>query len=136
MSSPDRILLDTHVVLWWQAGSGRLSRSARAAVDGASSIGISPISIFEVGLLVAKERIALDRPLRNWVTDLFADPRIDVIEMDATVAAIASTLESFHGDPADRMIYASALVSARPLVTKDARIRRYAKGPGEVTAIW
>lgn len=136
MPSPEPILLDTHALLWWQAGSDRLSSAARRSIADASIIGVSPISIFEVGLLVAKERVALDRPLATWAADLIADSCIDVVDVDVDVAAVASTLDGFHGDPADRMLYASALVSGRPLVTKDGRIRWYADRTGDVTTIW
>lgn len=136
MPSPDRILLDTHALLWWQAGSDRLSRTAQRAIHEAMIVGVSPISIFEVGLLVAKGRVALDRPLATWAVNLIADSSIDVIDITVDVAVIASALDEFHGDPADRMLYASALVSGRPLVTKDARIRRYAERVGDLKVVW
>lgn len=133
---PERILLDTHTLLWWQAGTDRLAPGARQAIESAGSVGVSPISIFETGILIAKGRVELDRPLRRWAVDLFADPLVDQIALDAEVAAIASTLEGFHGDPADRILYASAWVTSRPLVTKDDRLRRFADSSGEVHTIW
>lgn len=136
MPDPERILLDTHALLWWQAGSNRLSRTARRVIEDAARAGVSPINIFETGLLLAKGRIALDRPLRTWTADLLADGHIDVVDVDLDVAAVGATLDDFHGDPADRMLYASALVSGRPLVTKDARIRRYAEKAGNVRTLW
>lgn len=136
MSTPERILLDTHALVWWQAGSSRLSRPARRTIEAAHHVGISPISIFEIGILEAKGRISLDRPLRTWATDLLATPGIDLVDLDSDIAAIAATLEGFHGDPADRILYASAMSAHRPLITKDPRLRRRAKASGEITTIW
>ncbi|MBS1849176.1 MAG: hypothetical protein JST73_12945 [Actinobacteria bacterium] len=68
--------------------------------------------------------------------DLFAAPSVDLVDFGSDVAAIASTLEDFHGDPADRIPYGSAQVTSRPLITKDRRIRSYARSTGDVSTIW
>ena len=59
------ILLDTHAVLWWQAGSERLSATARRTIAAAGTILVSPVSFWEIALLVAKGRIGLDRTDRR-----------------------------------------------------------------------
>lgn len=86
-------------------------------------------------MLVAKGRIALDRPVRRWVDDLVGG-EVGVADLTPRVAATAGTLEDFHGDPADRMIYATALERRLALVTKDRRLGAYARATGDVTVVW
>lgn len=136
MPSVDAVLLDTHVVLWWQAGSDRLSPTARRRLDTARRILVSPISCWEVGMLVAHGRVRLDRPTAAWVRDLLAGDRMAVADLTAGVAVAAAELEGFHGDPADRILYATARREGVALVSKDRRIRDYAQRDGAVTVVW
>jgi PIN domain nuclease of toxin-antitoxin system len=108
------VLLDTHVLLWWQAGGDRLSSEARRRIERADAVLISPISIWEAGMLVHKGRVAIDRDLHVWVTDLFDDRHTAVASLTPQAAASAALLvEPFPGDPADRLIYATGLDLAR-----------------------
>lgn len=120
------ILLDTHAWIWWSADRDRLSAAARTAIDDADEVGVSAISAWEVGMLAARERIALDRPVTTWVRQaLSADPRTVEVPLSATIALQAAALgaEGMHGDPADRFILASARHLGAPLVTKDRAMR-------------
>src|SRR5690349_14871069 len=76
---------------------------------------ISPITCWEVAMLVEKGRVALDRPLARWVDDLVAS-EVDVAELTPAIAAAAGVLDDFHGDPADRLIYATAAERGLPLI--------------------
>jgi PIN domain nuclease of toxin-antitoxin system len=134
--SVDPVLLDTHTVLWWQAASDRLSAVARGHLANASSILVSPISCWEIGMLVARGRVRLDRPTAAWTRDLLAADRVTLAELTASVAVVAAELPGFHGDPADRFLYASARGHGVPLLTKDRLIHRYADTDRTVDAIW
>ena len=136
MPSSEPLLLDTHALLWWQAGGERLSKRARSAINAATSILVSPISAWEIGTLIAKGRVKLDRPLMHWVDTLFRNDRIESLALTPLIAAQAASLDAFHGDPADRMIYASALFHQCPLLTKDGKINTYAGDRGDVRVIW
>ena len=136
MPTPERILLDTHALLWWQAESDRLSDTARAHIDAASTVFISPISCWEISMLVAKDRIRLDRPTTVWVNDLLADPSIHVAELTPTIAVDAGQLDDFHGDPADRLIYATSRATGGVLISKDRRLHDYSPPVAPVTVIW
>lgn len=134
-SGRDRILLDTHVVLWWKAGSDRLSDEAARRIDTAVEILISPISCWEIAMLVTRDRVRLDRATDRWVDDVLAADRVRLAGLSASVAVDAAGLRDFHGDPADRFLVATAAAAAVPLVTKDRLIHRYARRGG-VDALW
>jgi PIN domain nuclease of toxin-antitoxin system len=123
------IVLDTHAWLWWLAEPGRLSAPAREAVADAQLIGISTMSIWEVAMLATRKRIDLDRDIRDWVgLALNGDPRVEPIAPDQRVSLDAGLLDAqrFPGDPADRLIFATARSRGARLVTRDERLRRFA----------
>jgi PIN domain nuclease of toxin-antitoxin system len=130
-------LLDTHVVLWWLAGGDRLSGPARSAIESAAQLFVSAISFWEVGTLERRGRISLDRPVRRWASDLLADPKVELAPLapETAIWAGAELGDDFPGDPADRLIYATARSLRVPLVTKDERVRRFATG-GDVRVVW
>lgn len=132
------ILLDTHVLLWWQAGGGRLSPAARRALETAEAVLVSPISCWEVALLVAKGRVALDRDTAVWIHDLLETDRVSIAELSVTAAVAAAGLArgDFPGDPADRFLYATARERDVPFVTKDERLRGHARTHRDLRIIW
>ncbi|HET7028150.1 MAG TPA: type II toxin-antitoxin system VapC family toxin [Candidatus Limnocylindrales bacterium] len=130
-------LLDTHVVLWWLAGGERLSGPARTAISAAAQLFVSAISFWEVATLERRGRIVLDRPVRRWVADLLVDPRVELAPLAAETAIWAGSElgDEFPGDPADRLIYATARSLHVPLVSKDERVRGFA-AQDDVRVIW
>jgi PIN domain nuclease of toxin-antitoxin system len=132
------ILLDTHVILWWQADVERLSAAARQAIGRATEILVSPISMWEVGLLVEKGRVRLDRDPFVWAQDFLASERVATADLTPTAALAAAQLPAagFSGDPADAMLYATARERGVPMVTKDLRIRTFALGRRDLRTIW
>jgi PIN domain nuclease of toxin-antitoxin system len=121
------ILLDTHVWLWWISAPAKLTGAARSAVDGADQIGIASISAWEVAMLELRDRVSLDREVGRWVRQALAQPRVRELPLTAAVAVAAALLErdGFPGDPADRIIYATARETRSPLVTRDERLREH-----------
>ena len=101
MPTADPLLLDTHVLLWWQAGSDRLSPRARRLIDAAPRLFLSAISVCELATLVGQGRIALDRPTQIWVHDLLADGIVTIAELTPTIAVAAAQLDDFGGDHAE-----------------------------------
>ena len=87
-------------------------------------------------MLVAKGRVALDRPVGRWVSDLLATTPAEIADFTAPIAVVAGQLENFHGDQADRIIFATAAALQVPLVTKDARLHDAAVASGDVTVVW
>jgi PIN domain nuclease of toxin-antitoxin system len=125
--TPGVVVLDTHVWLWWSADPGRLSAPARAAIDEADRVGVSAISCWEVAMLALRNRVTLDRDIAHWVRQALSRPGIVAIPLMPQVALAAGLLErdGFAGDPADRLIYATARNAGTSLVTKDRRLREF-----------
>jgi PIN domain nuclease of toxin-antitoxin system len=115
------ILLDTHVVHWWSAEPKRVSASARKALEEADEHVLAAISWYELAWLAKHERIVVSIPIRSWLQGLAAQLR--TIGMTPAIADTAVALpSSFPGDPADRLIYATAIEHGLKLVTKDRGI--------------
>ncbi len=125
-----KLLLDTHALLWWQAKSKRLSRRAAKEIARADVVLVSAISCWEVATLLAERRIQLDRTIDAWLDDMASDDTIELVPLTprASVQAFALDVAGFHGDPADRLIYATAAELMVPLVTADTRIHEFVEG--------
>jgi PIN domain nuclease of toxin-antitoxin system len=127
------IVLDTATWIWRASDPMRLSARARRAIDAAERALVSAISVWEVAMLVAKRRIQLDRPVEQWVDIALALPKIQLAALDPAIAVRSTKLPGeFHADPADRIIVATALEHAAPILTPDERIRSYP----HVQSIW
>jgi PIN domain nuclease of toxin-antitoxin system len=132
----ESLLLDTHTLLWWQAGSDRLSGRARRLIDTAPRLFLSAISVWELAMLVDQGTVALDRPTQIWVHDLLTDGIVTVAELTPAIAVAAAQLDEFTGDHADRIIYATAVQNQLTLVAKDERLADYARANGDATIEW
>ena len=120
------VLLDTHVLLWWLNDRARLSPAQRDivnAVDSKSPLLVSDISLWEVAMLHSLGRIRLLIPLREWLDKAAAPPLVQRYGISPAIAAeVAALPASFHRDPADRILVATARVLGVTLLTQDRRI--------------
>jgi PIN domain nuclease of toxin-antitoxin system len=117
------MLLDTHVLVWLDAGSDKLGKRARRAIESAfeaDELAICSISFWELAMLQQKGRIALP-PLRAWREELL-DMGLREIAVDGEIGLGAAELRDFHPDPADRLIVAAAMRRDAVLMSADARI--------------
>jgi PIN domain nuclease of toxin-antitoxin system len=126
------LLLDTHCWLWAQLGLiQKLSKAALDAIRGAESKGnlrISVISIWELAMLEKRGRVALPMNVRTWVDEALSKPGIDVAPLTPEMMIESVHLPGdFHGDPADRMLVATARVLGATLLTKDDQLIRYSR---------
>jgi len=119
-------LLDTHILIWWLDQSARLSRAQQgvlSAADPDSPLLVSDITLWEIATLCSLGRIQLSLPLRDWLDKAVAPPLVRRQGISPAVAAdMAALPESFHRDPADRIIVATARVLGATLLTQDRRI--------------
>jgi PIN domain nuclease of toxin-antitoxin system len=126
-------VLDTHAWIWSVSEPARLGKGARRALDGAKRIGVPAICCLEVATLAARGRITLDRPPLEWIHEALALPRVELLALTPAVAVKAAGLPAaFPGDPADRLVVATALIESAALITRDDRIQR----SGVVETVW
>lgn len=123
------ILLDTHVWVWWLGQPEQLSKAAGRAIQGnlaAGSVGISSFSVWELALLVQRKRLQLSIDLVEWLTETERIRGVTFHPVDNAIALQSVNLPgSFHRDPVDRILIATARRLGATLVTGDAKIREY-----------
>lgn len=120
-------ILDTHVWIWWMLGDRRLSSREREILDGLPRDArpvLCDISLWEVALLVQLGRLHLDDDLADWLRIAAAGYCRGAGITPAVVVAMNQLPATFHQDPADRLIVATARAAGLPVATRDQRIRR------------
>jgi len=121
-----KALLDTHVLIWWLNDFSRLSPAQQEVVGSVgpqSPLLVSDISLWEVATLHSLGRIRLTIPLREWLDKAVAPPLVRRCGVSPAIAAeVAALPESFHRDPADRILVATTRVLGATLLTQDRRI--------------
>ncbi|MGH7563255.1 MAG: type II toxin-antitoxin system VapC family toxin [Gemmatimonadota bacterium] len=127
------MILDTHIWIWVVDGKkGQLSADAIREIEASSQRGevlVSAISVWEVATLEVKGRISLSRPVEEWVQLALRAPGTRLVGLTPEIAIESTRLpDDPHGDPADRILMASARVMGVPLASRDERIIRYGEG--------
>lgn len=128
-------VLDTHIWIWWMLGDPNLTNSERAALDILPPDNrpiISDISLWEFATLVDLGRLTIEGTVEQWLS-IAASPATVTIQSitPAIVAEMNRLPTTFHRDPADRLILATARALKHPLATKDRKIRQ-----SRLTKLW
>jgi PIN domain nuclease of toxin-antitoxin system len=115
------LLLDTHVLIWWDEGRP-LAAAARQAIEGADSVYVSAASAWEVAIKIGLGRLRPTRTVQEAVEES------GFLELPITVrhAERVAALPAHHRDPFDRLLVAQAEVEGLTLVTRDPVFGRYA----------
>lgn len=136
MISP--ILMDTHVWVWLMLGDNRLSAANRRMLMEAvpaRQLRVSVISIWEVAMLETKGRLTLTPVCESWIREALAAPGVRLAELTPSIVIASTRLPGeFRGDPADRMLIATARESGAILLTADQAILQYGR-KGHVRAV-
>ena len=124
------ILLDTHCWIWIQFGQvEKFARTARATIEKAArrnALRVSVISVWEIGMLESKGRLELKMNCSEWIRQALSTPGLSLVPLSPEVAVESSRLPGpFHGDPADRILVATARIFGLDLMTKDDRLLEY-----------
>ena len=131
------IVVDTHVLVWAVDDDARLGHKARAAIEEAGrsdGIAVSAITPWEIALLAEKGRLRLGIDTAVWIDTALDLPGVRLVPIEPAIAIDSVRLPgSFHADPADRLIVATARHCGAALLTADQAILNYATG-GHVRA--
>ena len=124
------ILLDTHVILWSLLKPEELNKSIKQTIEEAqeqSQLFLSSISLWEIAMMKNKKRINIYEPLRDFLRAITNIDGLTVLDISADIAAESVILtDNFHGDPADRIIAATAITTGSVLLTRDNKILSWA----------
>jgi PIN domain nuclease of toxin-antitoxin system len=130
------IVLDTHALIWWVSSPLRLSVRARRAVSAALRRGpivASAISVLEIATALRRGRLELGLAPEQWLADLHQLPELRFEPVSAAIAQAAGSFpDPMHGDPADRIIAATAIALRAKLVTADRKLR----GSSQFETVW
>ena len=129
------IVLDTHALIYDALTPARLSARARKAIDLAFTqreLACSDISLWEIAMLIAHQRFDPAMDARQFLDDLIAARRVRVLPITAEIAVLSQSDMFSHGDPANRLIAATARLHRAALITADAKLRKLR----DVTTIW
>jgi PIN domain nuclease of toxin-antitoxin system len=122
------ILLDTHVWIWWVSRPDRLQPGHRDLLDlGPDRVfGVRIISCREVAKLMEHGRLKLDRTVGFWIETALAEPGVSLLPLSPQIVVESTQLpQSFHRDPADQLLVATARVFQCPILTEDSKIAGY-----------
>ena len=130
-------ICDTHILLFWAHEPERLSDRARDALELGLSFGelaIADISLWELALLHERGRLVLPAEVDagHYLKQLLTALRLEVLPITAEIALLSRSPLFQHGDPADRLIGATALHRNAPLITADTKLR----GLPELNTVW
>ena len=131
MNPETPLLLDTHILFWFMTKDSRLSASHVNTIGksvAGSRVKISVISIWELAMLEMKGRIVFSMDLTEWVKRAIAAPGFSLAPLTPDIAIDSTRLPGeFHGDPADRILVATARILNAEILTRDQKILGYAR---------
>jgi PIN domain nuclease of toxin-antitoxin system len=133
LSLPPRpLLLDTHIWIWVLEGAvPEIGHAAQNQMTESGAMGrvlVSAISVWEVGMLEAKGRVRFSLEIGEWVRRALTAPGVRLAPLTPEIALDSTRLpEPVHGDPADRILIATARRMGATLVTRDTKIIDYGR---------
>lgn len=127
-----RILLDTHVLLWWLSDPQRLNTKARRLLeDEENEVLLSSISVFEIVVKTGLGKLQLQEPPEELIERVVREQALVPLSIRHDHALAVASLPPIHADPFDRLLIAQSLVESIPLLTADAVFRSY-----ELDMVW
>ena len=128
MNNSEKLILDTHVLIWYLEGINLKDQQVKLieAAKLSNNLYLSAISIWEIAMLVSKEKIILSIPLKDWIEKLQEIGGLKILDLSLAILIESCNLPHYsHKDPVDRMIIASAREIEAKLVTFDEKIKDY-----------
>ncbi len=124
-----KIICDTHVLVFYAEGSDRLTDNAKVWIEKgkkSNMLACSDMSLWEIGMLHNKNRLNryYDNGIENYIQDIIDALQLTVLPISPKIAELAQSAEFSHGDPADRIIAATAIAHNAALITADAKLQK------------
>ena len=121
-----RILIDSHVLIWYVDQDNLLSPASHAAIsDPTNDLLLSAGSIWEIGIKLGLGKIILTQPFKPWINQAISDLDVTVLPLNVEYVDVQSNLPRHHGDPFDRLIVAQAVVEQVSIISADANLDPY-----------
>jgi PIN domain nuclease of toxin-antitoxin system len=120
-----RLLLDTHVLLWFLREPHKLSPPALAAIASASQVGVSIVSLWEIAIKVSLNKLQLPKSYDELFPQSIIDSGLDLLPVDPTHLSHVVGLPWHHRDPFDRLLVAQAKAEGVTLISADASLGQY-----------
>jgi PIN domain nuclease of toxin-antitoxin system len=119
-------LLDTHIWIWYLGDQTKLNWAELGALDALEFENrpfISDFSLWEIATLISIKRLTLDRPLDRWLSMAARPASVRILAVSVSVAIeLVELPDTFHRDPADRAIVATARAHGLPVLTRERKI--------------
>ncbi|MCC8180032.1 MAG: type II toxin-antitoxin system VapC family toxin [Planctomycetes bacterium] len=115
------ILLDTHIFLWLILQSEKIPKSIFAVLKKSDSFGLASVSLWEIAMLHSRQRIIIPGSLISWLNNALNLPKLTLLDLTPDIAVKSASLP-MHGDPADRIIAATAIQYDCRLATVDRKL--------------
>ncbi len=126
-----KLLLDTHVLVWLLEDSARISDSIHAQIQQAADedrLFVSAITPWEIAMLVSKGKLRLSRDVAEWINAALSLPGVRLEPLSPAISVASTRLPwEAHGDPADRILLATARHLDATMITADDEILGYGK---------
>ncbi len=121
-----KLLLDTHILIWWSLDSGKLTRKVyELLTDSSNTLVVSIASIWEMQIKVQLGKLDLEKKVSELITHQQQINNLEVLPIDPTHVYALESLPNEHRDPFDRIIIAQSIVEAIPLLSADRVFDRY-----------
>jgi PIN domain nuclease of toxin-antitoxin system len=120
-----RLLLDTHIFLWYVSGDRRVGANVRTVVENAEAVYLSVVSVWEATIKYYIGKLALPEPPHPWLSEQRERHGIESLPIDEKSVAHLSKLEPHHRDPFDRILICQAIEHGLQIVTVDPVLSRY-----------
>ncbi|MDP3916484.1 MAG: type II toxin-antitoxin system VapC family toxin [Bacteroidota bacterium] len=125
------LLLDTHTLIWFLNGDGKLSDRVKTAIEDPNNSRIVSIaSIWEIAIKISLDKFRFQKGFKCFL-DMVEENGFEILPVTFEHAMVVSTLEFIHRDPFDRLLIAQCKADKLILATKDENIKRY-----NIQTIW
>ncbi len=121
-----RLLLDTHVFIWWDSDPDRLTDSTLSRLrDPDNTLLLSLVSVWEIQIKQSLGKLSLNRPLPELIESQRKTNGIEILPIELSHIYALGSLPGHHRDPFDRLLIAQAIAESIPIVTVDPVFARY-----------